>query len=442
MAGIIHIKSTRSGGISQSLLVHSELYLNRDGWAMAVANERAEGGYDDTVEVIECTWRELEDDSRGQTLKNIMALDQDARRHWRDFSRRWPVYLEASTHSEPATRYAVIKKIEIGNLDPRHWGPDQPVKLTLTITHIGWRDIAPFAVQDVLSIGGAKRVYNQVDGSKDNWVRIGAGQTGRMGPLTIEIVPDKTVTPTPRNYRIAIKEEVSGFNPHFNAADEIIQSKTADSDAPGGQRIQITGPLNDSMMWQIDAADYVGNYAVYAIARASGGSGVRLAFLNGGTVALHPWVNVPSSSLFREIYLGSITIPWFGNVPNATLPNNYEPTILFEVPDSRTLYFYNFYLLPLDDNVMTISSNTTETIIIDGDMERTYAKATSGGALLTEYQIEVSGKYFQGWGGVLRMYFFSTHDDVGANEFNIVSAKHEMDVTVRGVKMFSALKGS
>jgi hypothetical protein len=471
MASVLTINQTRPSGISVNLLDPNGLYLKQDGWEPAVGQPDDHGDIEDVVEVITCTWMLLNDNDRAPVLEALGNLDQDARRHWNDFHRRYPVYLAASTHTETNTHYATVKRILIDNLHSRHWGPAQPSELIITIVHAGWRRVLPqeYSIGSFLAVD--VRVRNHVVSTNNNWITLEPPSSGHTGLLRLTMKPDldHVAERYPNNYIIGMKtgelSDLNNFNPHFNPVDGNSSASTiSDSNAPGGQSWSISAPSVPTSFgadWEIDANYYVGRYAVYAVAHQTGG-GVTLRVWQGSTKIRNADYLVPESlsspARFLPVYLGTISIPWFGNVNNETLPADYLVGLTGHIPVGSTLFLRNWFLVPIDEqhtavNTIVPTGDTfgSQTVVMDGDLERSYVGWFVGEAsvwtLLSYYEIEVNGQYLTlpATGPRCRLYFYNTHnvmasfDQVTEREFSMHS---DFEVSVQYIRRFGALRGS
>ena len=153
----------------------SALYLAQDGWRPRVAAENEAGDdYEDVIEVIKLSWTETTDDVRDSKLQTLHRLNHKAKRYWRLRKTTDAVWLEVQTHSETNIRYARVKEIVVEELDGRHWGPDGPVDLVVTIKREGaYSHIKPTNTTPTVVLNSAT-IENEEDTSTSNFAIISA----------------------------------------------------------------------------------------------------------------------------------------------------------------------------------------------------------------------------------------------------------------------------
>ena len=400
MAGTLQITD---GTTTINLLNTSAgLYIEDGGWKPAVAQEDENGDYLDMIEVITCTWTETNDDDRAETLKDIKRLDRKAREHWRKRLVDGWVWLVANTHSETDTRYAIIKSIDIKELDPRHWAANGPVKVTLVIKHILWWGIAPNGTPT--TVVNAETIYNKSDGDGDNWVTVAAADVAGDAPAIAIITVDPDTNGHFSHLTIARKRgstaDLNVFNPWLNADDELDRTHQADSLGPDDVRAIFTA---DSVgRWAIAAADipeYQGEYLIYLVSLSSASGGEKAKVHAAGYNATTSPNELKSIAGIYQISsggtwqiwtnLGNVQIPYKQFVPNMTYADNFEISLYVDY-DSATVYAYAIALIPIDDAVFDVRSaknnslaGVTNNLVIDGRYETIYTVNGSGN--LTTY---------------------------------------------------------
>lgn len=463
MAGTLQITD---GTTTINLLNTSAgLYIEDGGWKPAVAKEDENGDYEDMIEVITCTWTEATDDDRAETLKDIKRLDRKAREHWRKRKVDGWVWLVASTHSETDTRYAIIKSIDIKELDPRHWAANGPVKVTLVIKHVLWWGIAPNGTPT--TVVNAETVYNKSDGDGDNWVTVAAADVTGDAPAIAIITVDPDANGHNSHLIVARKRgsttDLNVFNPWLNANDELDRTHAADTAAPDDVRANFSA--DSTARWAIAAADipeFEGEYMVYLVGRNSSDLSTPTALLvpdgYSSTTGYYDSVEMVGGNfssgwgdLVGWFYLGKLTVPFRQFIPGKTYSENYEVNLYVDY-QGHTVYAYALALVPIDDAVFSVRSGEArdlggngDNLVLDGRYNTIYLVDGSGD-LVNYTTASPYGKFMTLEPGQNnRLYFFRYGGyDVGTGVWvaEQTAVNRSADITVQIIPRYTSLRGN
>jgi len=441
MAAVLKITN---GTDSVDLLDTTALYIQN--WAQAIARRLPSGDYADVVEIIKLAWMEEDDDTRDSTIQALMQLAGEA---WdytdRELLDQW-VWLEARTHSETSSRYAILSEIWPDRLSSRHWGPDGPVDLMPQITREGlWRYTAPNGTPTTAV--AATTVYNKQDADGDNFVTI--ADTDADGDAPGLIIFDQEWDELATDVIVAMKSssstsDLNDFIPHLDATLELdnVGSQAADVEAPENIRIDLAAGA--TLRWTLTAAarkmaNYAGDYYVYAVAVMSGGSGT-MTFKHGNDyVGLDAVTVNTTASPAAAHFMGRTTIP--GGTYNPGLADaDYNIKLVVTVAGGGTFRFFDLWLVPISEFAPFVVNNTQPTgnlLTVDGNLERVYQQ-TSGGAYSQADTTppEPGGRYLQFKPNRHnRLYFFWT----GVND--VAPPNWAIDVTVKIIPRCLAIRG-
>lgn len=457
MAGTLIISD---GTVTVNLYDTTTLHLSRDGWRPAVGRENAAGDdYDDVTEVITCEWLQTTDNTRDTTLHNLNYLAAKARINERQRKNTDQVYFALNTPSETNVRYAVIKDINITDLDPRHYGPNRPVKLIITIRREGaWRRDSPLTAPQSYPSLASGTVYNRVAGADKNYIDIPAANvTGDA--LALPVISKLTTSGTSPEIIIALHSrqnasDVTGFNPHFNANTfSDTGNLVVDANAPGGKTWTMTAPPSAvrSMYSVVDLptgsfSAYMGSFLVYAVVKASHSS-ATMAIGHGFSVRpRNPPVPVPITTNYMPLYLGRVTLPATGKLPGMfTAQPYYGFGVLVEFsvsPVANTFAMRNFYLVPVLDGIISVNNmvDWSAGLLVDSILERSWTRYLPDTQnWYTEEVIGVRGRYPRlkpNYNHRLLFYFNNTDAAGGVNPSDAAT------VNIRATMRYLALRGN
>lgn len=423
--------SLTDGTTTVSLLDTAALHMARRGWRPKVAVENAAGDdYDDVIEVVKLSWMQTTDDARDSTIQSIHKLARKAREYIRQRRVTGPVWLQANTPSETNVRYALVKNIEVGELDDWHYGPSQPVQLTLTITREGaWRSIAPNThPTSHTALISTQTIYNSVvtaSGYKNYYDVAPSGDA-----LALPIVYFAAGVPAPSEIIVALRSrenaaDVTPFNPHFNAANfGSTGTLVADASAPGGQAWSATTTAATQYTNYVPLpaalAYYTGTFLIYAVVKTvstgvwqmQAGHGFSTSFSASSKTAAP--VDIIGTTYHQPVCLGRITMPSSGALPGMVSPSNYYITLSMNRPvagTSATFSVRNIFIVPVDDGVINVSSLSQRYTLIDSTVERAWHFDPPTSEYL-QSNPRVRGRYLKlkpGW--TTRIMFFWTMGD-------------------------------
>lgn len=451
MAGTLTITD---GTTTVDLYDTTALHLSRDGWKPAVAAENAAGdGYEDVTEVIKCEWGQTTDNTRDATIQAINRLAARATENTRRRKITEPVYLWVGTPSETNKRYAIIKNIYSPELDPGHWGPDQPITLTLLINREGdWRYLAPNTSPQSSTSLVSGTITNQSAGATVNYLDVAAARV--LGDaLAAPILQVTALTALQKNMLIAVRSrpvlaDVTAFNPHFNAVDFGDTTYiAADAAAPGGRKWSRTtvgaATMTNYVALPAGLSVYAGSFIVYAVVQANTanmslqvGHSTATAFAKNAT----PATAVPATTNHMPLYLGRITLPPSGAIPGVNNPANYYLNFKVTWTGGGTFSMRNVYIVPVDDGVFSLD-NPDLAFFVDSLRERAWNVDNSGSP--TNAYMDAAptprGRYLR-----LKpnqnhriMFFFNQTDAAGG-----VNPAHTATVNVRAVLRCLAIRGN
>ncbi|MBK8990165.1 MAG: hypothetical protein IPM39_29560 [Chloroflexi bacterium] len=424
------------------------LHLKRHGWNPLLAVENEFGDYNDVTDAISLNWAATTDNVRDATLQNLVRLGHQARAYERDRRITNPVWLEARTPTETNSRYALLRSIDIPQLDSWHWGPARGVNLALTITREGaWRAQSPSVTPLNITSMVSGTIYNHAYGLTSNYLDVlGSSALGDAYAL-----PVFQVSHTNRQdfCTIALRSrltqaELGGFRPHFHAVNfGDATYLVADAGATGGQKweraVSGTGSMTNHVALPVGLSYYTGSYLVFAVAKATAaltslqiGHSIQTTFAEN---ANQP-VTVPVTTSFMPLYLGRITMPPSGSVPGLSDPAAYYLNLQLAWSGSATFSLRNIYIVPVDEGVFTITDPTAD-FVADSVLERTWNRS-SGNAYLDIAPI-VRGRYLRlraGW--VTRVMFFYHNTDAKGG----VGPTETAAVNVRALLRYLGIRGN
>jgi hypothetical protein len=431
----------------------STFYLARGGWEPHIARENEAGDdYDDVVEIIKVNWLQTTDDSRDSTLHNIHRLALKAREYHRLRKTSGQVWLKANTHSETNPRYALVKSVDIENLDARHWGPNRGVDLVLTIIREGaWRDTIPNTVPFSYPEITSNTIYNQVDGGQVNYVDVAAATlTGDARMLPIFMMPFNS-----KQSKVIIgvrsrgsSGDVTPFNPHFNAVNVTDTTyRVVDASAPGGYRWERvigggSGNITNAIPLPANLQYYTGTFLVYAICKAT--TSVWTLQLAHGTSSTFPSINLGEvmsigvTTNFQQLYLGRITLPPAGEIPGLGNPTNYYLNLKAAYTALGTFSLRNLFIVPTDEGVFEVANMGAQRVAADSILERSWHYDSAN--RYVENQPTTRGRFIslKPNNYTRMMFFFSRSDaDGGVNPDDNMA-----DVTMRGTIRYLGLRGN
>lgn len=447
------------GTTTVNLIDSAGLFLASGGWKPQVTRLKPNVlEYEDMVETLECDWMQTNDNDRATKIQNLMNLGYKAEEYWRKRLVVRPVWMKVSTPSETGARYALIKNIQVTELDSKHFGPNSPVKLVLKITREGaWRSVAPNG--SLTSWVAATSVQNNVYDDDVNWLDIQNtdAEGDALGLAKIQIVAansQERVIVALRSSRSASSADENNlyqFNPHFNAA-AIYNSMTdvvADAGAPGGSKWERVNPgvLKVVKTWELpdDLSDYAGEHLVYAVCKVTTDDKFGLIIGHGADSTGVASTNVQDEVLletttnYQMVYLGRMTLPASEEIPGVNGDFSSYYLHLFSTSKNAstgTFSLRNIFLVPVDEGVMDIDLRD-DRVAIDSVIERTYHYTSLG--YHSDYVPVPRGRYFKFKPNVFhRLYFYYTRADGDGG----VTPSDQLTVTVTGLDRFTALRGS
>ena len=383
-------------------------YLTTGGWQQNIGLPNERGDYEDVRETIALDWMQTNDDDRATKLRSLMKLAAKAREYVRTRRLGDPVWIEVRTHSETEKRYAIVKDIIIQNLSERHWYPEGPASLVVTIVREGlWRGIAPNGSYESLVSG--LTIYPFTDGTYQNYTTITDSLLDGDAPglVTLQIAPSAGLTLD--RFIIATKvldaTGLSQFDAFFNPADELDNTagQQSDSDAPDGINLTLTGSSDATLRWTIAGSKmgaYEGAYHVYAVALSNSASEkVSIAFKhgspsNGYEIGNYMPVTSGYSTYRKFVYLGRFTLPVEGPLlPGYAYTDPYTIALEVDKSDTVTFYFYSLMLIPADQ-VFRAHVIDGDKVRIDGNLEISVPLGSSND-LVVEGRVATYGRYIQ-----------------------------------------------
>lgn len=442
MAGVLKITD---GTNEVSLLDASGLYITE--WFMQVAPRLASGEFADVEEAIKCIWMATSDDARDTTMHTLHKLAEKADEFLQRHKLSEWVWLEARSHGETNSRYAILKEAAPKQLDKRHWGPNRPVPLELNLIREGaWRGVAPNGTPT--TVVNATTIYNKIDSDGSNYITIDATDAKGDAPgfLILEIDPG-TTTPLPQNFIIAHRTGTSSGAldavTHLDADAELDNLHSVNSDAPDDEVVGAT--VDKTLRWRISAAsdelaEWAGDYLVYAAVNGSGAGSATLQFRHGNNYVAGPEVAVsPVGSPATTHYLGRTTLP--GGIYNPALTTgDYDLYLDIDISGVYTVTFFDLWLVPVGRSPFAVrqAAMSSGVLVIDGNLERTYEKTTGNGYQQSSSSaIETQGRYLKVQPGLYnRYYFFWT----SAGE--LVLPNYNASVTAKFIPRFRAIRGN
>lgn len=452
--------SVTDGTTTVNLIDSATVHLAAGGWKQQVTRLKPNAQeYEDVVETMELDMLQVDDDDRATKIQNLMNLGFKAEDYWRRRRVVRPVWLQVATPTEAQSRYALVKKIEITELDSKHYGPNAPVKLVLKITREGaWKSVAPNG--SLSSWVAATAVQNNVYDDDVNWVDIQKTDVegDALGLAKIQIVASASqervivALRSAKSSSSADETNLQDFNPHFNAA-AIYNSLTdvvADAGAPGGSKWERVNPgsgVKTVKTWELpnDLSDYAGEYLVYAVCKVTADDRFGLIVGHGAdstgvaTTNVQEEVLLETTGNYQMVYLGRMTLPASEEIPGVSGDFSSYYLTLFSTSKNAsagTFSLRNIFLVPVDEGVMDINLND-DRLAIDGIVERVYHYTAS--LYHSDYVPVPRGRHFKFKPGVAhRLYFYFTREDGDGG----VTPTDELTVTVTGLDRFMALRGS
>lgn len=447
MAAVLKITN---GTDEVNLLDPTALYVS--SWFQQLARKLASGEYTDVPEVIKCAWMEETDDARDATIQSLYQLAEEVYQ-FRDQKKLtdW-VWLEARTHSETNSRYAILNDLFTAELSKRHWGPDGPVDVAVQLRREGlWRYVAPNGTP--ATAVSATTIYNKQDADGNNYVTISNTDAKGDAPglLIFEMDPGAT-TPLPKHYIIAQKtatntSDLDDFVPHLDSNLELdnVGKRVADVEGPEDLAIEMT--TDTTLRWNLTAAarklsNYAGEYLIYAILNQTAGGGSATAqFQHGQNYVAGPAVTIDSpGSPGKAHYLGRTTIP--GGIYNPALTDaDYDLKLNIDITGTATIKFFDLWLVPISEVTPFVIREAfldSGVLVANGNLEKVYEQTT--GAVYQQTSTtppEPGGRYLQCKPGRYnRFYFFWTA--LG----DLAVPNHDLSVTVKLISRCRALRGN
>lgn len=440
------------GTTTVNLLNTTGLYLKENGWKAAVAQEDENGDYQDMIEVITCTWMETTDDDRAETLKKLKRLDRKAREHWRKRLVDDWVWLEASTHSETDTRYAIIKSIDVKELDSRHWQANQPSEITLVIKHVLWWGIAPNGTPT--TVVSSTTVANKEVSTTHNHVQITPANVKGDAPALAIIEIDRV---TGLGYHSTISRKRGSSSDLDNYISNLTVNAdlrsgsgltiNADATLPGGQYGRWSGTTIGIAYFDIpnDLEYFSGYYQLYAICRASVADTITIAYDSGYNTSFGTPrkgnVTVPQTFAgWYSVYLGSIEILQRGLAPNRSSPTEYVIGITCTKAASSNFDIALLWLVPSDDGIFYVedanrsSGGVYRTTVLDGAVQRAYA--VDGSNIITDNNMTYRGQFLELEPNTNQRYYFLQ----GAGSF--YDASDTSSIVVKAIYRYTSLRGN
>lgn len=421
--------SITDGTTTVSLLDTSALHLTRRGWRPKVAVENAAGDdYDDVTEVVKLSWMQTTDDARDATIQSLNKLARKAREYVRQRRVTNPVWLQANTPSETNVRYALVKDIQIAELDDWHYGPSQPVQLTISITREGaWRSVVPnTAPTSHTALISTQSVRNCVVAASgyQNYYDVAPGGDALALPVVYSagvsgFIPSEMIVALRSRENAA---DVTPFNPHFNAANfGSTGTLVVDASAPGGQAWSATTTAATQYTNYVPLpaalAYYTGTFLIYAVVRTATSSVWQMQAGHGFSTSFAASNQTPApvditGTLYHEpVCLGRITMPASGALPGMVSPSNYYITLSMNRPTagtSATFSVRNVFLVPVDDGVVSVTSMSQLSTLLDSTVERSWHFDPATSKYL-QSNVRMRGRYLKlkpGW--TTRIMFFWT----------------------------------
>lgn len=437
-------------GVMIDLLNPSDLNLRWGGWKPSVAQLNNDGiTYKEVVDVMTLIWSSYSDVDRAQTLMVLKRLDRKAR-EWVSRQSLDYVWIEAQTCTEAQVRYALVTRIDIPQLDHRHWGAAGPAQLTITVTHGLWRDVEPNAPVNLIPYIMFATVKNREAGGDHHYVDLPAqaGDAPTLYRISVVVERDDPTLPYPDEVMIAAQHSPAvGIRMHHNAIDEIAQPKIADPLAPGGQAIVVYdvggsgGFFVEFLRWLIPVVTYQGRYSVYVVCKSVTG-GMRIRFINenvyGEAVLIEP------GTQFERVYLGDFVYPVSTGSVGLPAPS-YTIRLEVQGQGASTVSIRNVFFVDTD-RVFNVSTTQqilpANSITIDSITKRVYEENSSG-LFFNDYgPPSWRGRWIEGEPNeVNRLYFyFGWHND-SLSLTNRVDAMVGASISVGAVNQYTALRG-
>lgn len=443
-----------NGTVTVNFLDTSGLHISRGGYRQKVGHIDPESGeIPDVVDVLNCIWMTTTDDSRDSTFINLRRLAKKANDYRRKRLVNDAVWLAIQTHSETNTRYHLVSSVQINELDERHFGPNGPVDLIITITREGaGRAIAPGATPTTIVAATTK--YNKDDSDGNNGLTINPSDVpGDVEMITrIEINPG-TTSPIPVNYMVAAAAFdgvtlASDFNPLFEATDEADNAAllTNDSNAPDDKVLRMTS--DKTLRWNLTTgsrnftAFANRDYLVYAAVNGSGAGSAALQFRHGQNYISNSPVTVnPIGSPATLHYLGRHRIPSGKYNNELSEPSGgYSIYLVVDITGTYTLDFFSLWLVPCDKlfELRDAAIDTDGTLIMDGILNLSYEVDASGEwRQSSSSAFDPRGQHITLDAGRYNRVFFFLSGLGGLTLFN-----WDYSVTVKGVARFTGIRGN
>lgn len=449
--------SLTDGTVTVNFLDTSGLHISRGGYRQKVGHIDPESGeIPDVVDVLTCIWMTTTDDSRDTVMVNLHRLADKAQKYRRERRKSDEVWLAIQTHSETNTRYCIVSDVEIKELDQRHFGPNGPVDLIITITREGaGRAIAPNGTPTTVVAATTK--YNKNDSDGNNGLTINPSDVpGDVPMLTlIEIDPGAT-TPIPVQYMVAAKAfddstDASQFDPLFEPTSELDNTsgggdlRVSDTNGPDDYKLRSTA--DKTLRWSLASGSrplsvYAGDYLVYAVFEISGAGSATAQFTHGQGYITQSAIPIVSGGGTPGTlhYLGRHRIP--GGQYNKTLtdPSGYDIKLIIDVTGTVTWDFFSLWLVPVGQilDLQNAAIDTSGVVVLDGLRELCYEQSTGGvWRESSASQFDARGQYIQLEPGRYNRVFFFLQGLNGLVVFN-----WDFAVTVKGVARFLALRGN
>lgn len=362
-------------------LASTVLYLKRNGYTPRVAQELTPGVFEQVTESFDCFWYDLDDDARGETLRDLHELVDQAAEVARQQRHYDVVWIEARANTEGASRFALIHNIAFTELSSQLYGPARIIGLRFEITREGvWREYPPGGGQ--LTNFPSATPVNKSDGSNQNWLTIADGlvdgDTNALLWMTIEATKNVTI-----GMKTGTTTALNGFHPNLYVGEDVLYTYddgatvSASASIPDGEKAAFTSDgyfywgINTPIMTGGQRLNYFrGRYAIYAYCKMTAGSG-NIRYRTALAAVEHPWVRVTHTST-RMVYLGQTVLPHHGAIGLYEYNDNAYP-IGVDVDDvtGGTLELYGIALVPADEIAPAVLATEStgaanESNVIDG----------------------------------------------------------------------------
>ncbi len=386
--------------------------LARDGYRRKGAIKGPTGDYLPVTERLRFRWQTEDDTTRTTLLQALGRLGDRAIANRSPTSvnfnnpDNW-VRMESNTPSGGGTIYDVIRRIDIRELDARHYGPDQWVDLEIEIE----RDGAPLQV----SPGGTPVTIatgTSFDMFGDHQAISAAQAAGDADGLPIfELSAPATFT---LSYRNADQQTLTNYSSWLGTGD---LDPSSDYDSLASD----TGfPSNQYAKWNSGTSDadaqfvfnpqngYVGTFAVYLVCRKFPMSTAFDTHYNyksyEGFTFSQPSGVAPYWGVFpgafpnpatdwAVIYVDTISVATGGLILGQNPTNEWSVHFRVFRSVAREVHIAGMYLIPVDRVFAGEFLQSATTIIIDSQIKRVYGVdassrvvgpgATSSGRYLT-----------------------------------------------------------